>query len=435
MTNRIAILFLHIAAFCVLLATLEHFVAKIYFYEGYAWTPNETKWYAALGLVMTLSLITPVTSKRPSTLFYQLTLLFVLIPMLALFYAEDKSWEYTIQVCIAYSVSVFLAYFLKITPPTLHSVSKEKLQMVLFLIACAYIASILALGGGKYLNFDLSRVYDFREDARGNLPEIYTYISPLVGKVVVPICFVLSLIHRKFLLAILLTCCAFLIFGLTAHKSTLFAPLLILLVYAASSRKRIALKLNIAILAVLSIGLADFWLQERYGAGIFGWVGNLILRRVFLVPGHTNYMYYDFFSQNDFVLFSNSKLTLGLIEYEYPLNVAQLIGFTYHDNENLFANTGWLGSAYMQAGFIGLLIYASVIAAIFKYIDACARASGERALITAAVTVPLFALITSADLPTAFLTHGLYLNLLLIACFHRNETSNAYSPLKQCAPA
>lgn len=433
MKNRLAILTLHLATFCVMLAALEHYVTQIYFYEGYVWTPNEGKWYAAVGLVVTLSLITPITSERPSTLFYQLSLLFVLIPMLALFYAQDEPWEYTIQVCIAYSVSVLLAYFLKITPPTFHFVSKEKLQSILFLVACAYIASIFMLGGGRYLNFDFSRVYDFRSDASGNLPDVYAYISPLVAKVAVPIAFVLALIRRKFLMALLLFCCSFLIFGLTAHKSTLFAPLLVLLIYVVSRSKRIAVKLNAAILIVLLIGMADFWLQQRYGDDFLGWIGNLIIRRTFLVPGHINYMYYDFFSQHDFVAFSNSKLTLGLMEYEYPTDVAHLIGSIYLGDERISANTGWMGSGYMQAGFIGLLGYAIVMATMFRYIDACARVSGERALTTAAVAVPILALINSADLPTAILTHGLYLNLLLIACFQRRDVPYAHSPFKQRA--
>lgn len=433
MKSRLAILAMHLATFHVLLTALEHFVAPIYFYEGYEWTPNEVKWYGAIGLVMFLSFITPITSSRPSTLFYQLSLLFVLIPMLALFCAQDEPWEYTMQVCIAHSVSVFVASFLKITPPSISLVSKEKLQTILFLVACTYIASIFAMGGGQYLNFDLNRVYDFRGDARSNLPDFFGYISPLIGKVVVPIGFVLALIHRKYFMAVLLIGCAFLIFGLTAHKSTLFAPFMILFIYAVSEKKQISRKLNAAILMVLVIGLVDFWMYTKYGDGFFGWIGNLIMRRSFLVPGHINYMYYDFFSQNNFVLLSNSKLTLGLIEYEYPLDVAHLIGSVYHNDERLSANTGWLGSGYMQGGFIGLLIYAVIIAAIFKYIDACARASGDRALITASVAVPILALITSADLPTAFLTHGLYVNLLLIACFHGRESSNAYRPLKQRA--
>ena len=433
MKNRLLILSLHLATFYVVLAALEHFVAPIYFYEGYVWTPNEAKWYGAVALVMLLSLITPITSSKPSTLFYQLSLLFVLIPMLALFYGQDGPWEYTLQVCAAYSVSVFLVYFLRIRPPSLHLVSKEKLQTILFLVACAYIASIFMLGGGKYLNFDLSRVYDFRGDASSNLPGFYGYISPLIGKVVVPIGFVLALIHRKYLMAFLFMGCAVLIFGLTAHKSTLFAPFLIFFVYAVSEKKQISLKLNAAILIVLVIALADFWMYEKYGDSVFGWVGNLIMRRSFMVPAHINYMYYDFFSQNNFVLFSNSKLTLGMLEYEYPLDVAHLIGSIYHNDERISANTGWLGSGYMQGGFIVLLIYAAVIAAIFGYIDACARAAGNRALITASVAVPILALITSADLPTAFLTHGLYVNLLLIACFHERNASNAYRPFKQRA--
>jgi O-antigen ligase len=106
------------------------------------------------------------------------------------------------------------------------------------------------------------------------------------------------------------------------------------------------------------------------------------------------------------------------------LQPAHLIGREYFNTDHLGANTGWLGSAYMQAGLAGLVGYGAAVGLIFRYIDACARASGERALITAAVAVPVFALVTSSDLPTALLTHGLYLNLFLIACFHATETDH-----------
>lgn len=421
MKTRFLVLALHLGIFFTLLAGFEHYVAVIFAYDGYFYQPEAGSLALAAGLAVLLSLLTPVAARRPSTLLYQCTLIFVLLPMMVLYHAERKPLEHALYPILAYAVSVALPQFVPLRAPRFSLVSMRNLQGILLAAALLYIVMVFLMGGGAYLNFDLSKVYDFREEAAENLPGVFGYISPLVGKVVVPIAFVLSLIFRKWLMAGAMFCAAVLMFGLTAHKSTLFSPFLILLIYLISRKDNLALKLNLVMLLILLLTLGDFWVAAQQDDGSFGWFGNFFMRRVFFVPANINYLYYEFFSQHEFVFFSNSKFSLGLIDYPYPLQPAHLIGREYFNTDHLGANTGWLGSGYMQAGLTGLVLYGAAVGLMFRYIDACARATGERALITAAVAVPVFALVTSSDLPTALLTHGLYLNLLLIACFHAKE--------------
>lgn len=435
MTNRLVTLCLHLGIFYALAYGYQHYIALIYGYEGYRFDPNEDYWYMAFASVVIMSLITPVRDDRPSTLFYHVVLTFVLIPMLVILHAQNRPLEYMGMVLASYVLSIALLFLLKISPPRIAITSKSELRRILFVLACIYLAAIFLLGGYRYLNFDFSKVYDLRDEAAENLPGVFGYISPLMGKVIVPIAFVLSLLYRKYLMALVFFGISVLIFGLTAHKAPLFFPFLILFVYIASTGKNLTLKFNLGVLAVLLLSLWDFALSQKHGPGVFGWVGNLMMRREFFLPSQINYWYYDFFSKHGFVWFSNSKITLGMLDYQYPLDVSHLIGREYYNNEKTGANTGWMGSGYMQAGFAGLLLYGAAVAAVLGYVDACARKSGERALITAAVVIPLFALITSTDLMTAFFTHGLYVNLVLIACFNRKETSNANSPSKQRAYA
>lgn len=443
---RIAVLGLHLLAFLLLAHGYEHSVSVIYASEGFHFTPNDDKWLAALGLAAVLSVVTPLRSDRASTLFYHLVLCLVLIPMLVLFHAEDQPGEYVAQVAAGYVVCIWLRPLMAVKPPAWLRMSPHGLRRAFLLSALLYIAVILAMGGGRYLNFDLNRVYDLRADAAGILPSAFDYLSPLVSKVVVPTALVLSILYRQTLSAVVFACCSVLIFGLTAHKSPLFYPLLVLGVYAASSRKQLALLLGVAVVALLGLSLADFWLARQVDVDLFGWTGKLVMRRVFLLPAQLNFMYYDFFSRNEWVWFSNSKLTLGLADYPYDLTVTHLIGREYFDNESMGANTGWFGSGYMQAGFAGILLYAAVIAAVFHYVDECARRSGKQALMTAAVIVPVFAMLTSSDLLTAFFTHGLYLNLLVLACLvnkeplharrssHQRSSSLRYPRLRQAVP-
>lgn len=433
MTYRLITLILHLGIFYALAYGYEHYIAVLYGYEGYHFEPNQDYWYVAFASVVVMSLITPIRNERPSTLFYHVALTFVLIPMLVMFYAQNNSPEYMAMVLASYTISVVLLFVLKINPPKIAIASKNELRRILFVLACLYLAAMFLLGGSRYLNFDFSKVYDLRTEAAENLPGVFGYLTPLIGKVVVPIAFVLSLLYRKYVMALVFFGFSVLIFGLTAHKAPLFFPFLILFVYIVSLGKNLTLKFNIGVLAVLVLALWDLSMLQKHGSDFYGWLGNLVMRREFFLPAQINYWYYDFFSRHGFVWFSNSKITLGMLDYKYPLDVSYLIGREYFGSDKTGANTGWFGSGYMQAGFAGLLLYSAATAAIFKYIDACARRTGERALITAAVVIPLFALLTSTDLLTAFVTHGLYVNLLLIACFNKKEASDAYSPLKQRA--
>ncbi|MEN3363400.1 MAG: hypothetical protein V7606_674 [Burkholderiales bacterium] len=431
MKQRIGILVLHFAIFFALAYAYENFVSVQYGYEGYVFHPDEANRSLALICVAALSLITPVEARKPSTIFHHLTLVAVLLPMLVMFYAAGQPWEYMAQCMFAYAVTTILPLFLKITPPKFANLSKHDLRRVLVMITFIYIVAVLLMGGARYMNFDLSRVYDFRRDAASNLPGIFAYISPLIGKVVVPIALVISLLYKKYSTALLVVGCAILIFGMTAHKSTLFAPFAILLVYYVSLSRNLIFKFNLALLALIMVGLGDFWLQQNYSPDTFGTMATMTLQRVLFTPAYLNNLYFDFFSKNEWVLFSNSKLSLGLMDYPYTMDVSYQIGYTYFNDDRMSANTGWFGSAYMQAGFMGVLLYAVIMSALYKYIDACARRSGEPALITASVIVPAIVIITSADLPVSLVTHGLYVNLLLIACFHKEDISHAYSPPQQ----
>lgn len=435
MSNRIFLLGLHLGQFFALAFGFEHYIVPIFGHEGFFWTPDETKFFSALAIVVTLSFITPAKSLKPGTLFFQLAMIFVLIPMVMLFYAENKPWEFMLQICAAYLACLVFYQFVNVKAPQIASISKDQLRLNLFIISVMYIAIVFALGGGRYLNFDLSKVYDLRDAASDNLPGVFGYITPLIGKVIIPVAFVLALLYKKYAMAGILMCLSILVFGLTANKAPLFYPFFIFLVYIFASGKNLVLKFNIAILVLLVICIGDFWMAEKYSNDVFGWVGSLLMRRLFIVPSEINFMYYDFFSRNELVLFSNSKLSLGLIDYPYPIDVSHMIGLKYMGGIETSANTGWFGSGYMQAGFFGLVLYAFLIALIFKYVDACARFSGDHALVTATTVLPVLAVISATDLPAALLTHGLFINLLLIAFFNRKESSHAFSAPKQRSPA
>ena len=167
----------------------------------------------------------------------------------------------------------------------------------------------------------------------------------------------------------------------------------------------------IAYLSIIVISLLIYMINE---SNIF--FGSLLLRRVYFVPAQINYFYYDYFSLNSFILWAESKLTLGLIDYPYSLSTTHRIGLEYFNSENTGANTGWIGSGYAQLGFMGMMIYSFIIGLIFSYINSFSKGINKN-IIVAIMIIPLFSLTLSSDLPTALVTHGVLGALILLSVF------------------
>ena len=91
------------------------------------------------------------------------------------------------------------------------------------------------------------------------------------------------------------------------------------------------------------------------------------------------------------------------------------------------ANTGWLGSGYAHLGFIGMLIYAFIIALILKYLDFLSKYLDKR-FILISFSGYIITLFLSSDLKTVFLTHGLffYLIILSILAYYEKRRKQCY---------
>ena len=77
------------------------------------------------------------------------------------------------------------------------------------------------------------------------------------------------------------------------------------------------------------------------------------------------------------------------------------------------ANTGWVGSGFANGGYIGVLLYAVLMALFFAFLDAHAKKFGARFVISAFL-IPVATMITSSDLTNMILTHGLLFAIILL---------------------
>lgn len=193
-------------------------------------------------------------------------------------------------------------------------------------------------------------------------------------------------------------------FGITSHKATLFYPGLALMVYAFFRSND---KLKLVPLAYFGILVLSYVFSSASGSLLYV---SLIVRRVFFTIANNTFDYYTFFSQNPKVYWSNGIFS-AFVKYPYDLDPAKVIGawrFTESNVNNTFLSTG-----YMQAGIWGVLFYAILCGLLFRLIDQLSKKTPIWFALAIGIA-PMFSLITSADLFTALLTHGVAVSCLML---------------------
>ena len=349
----------------------------------------------------------------------QVLLAAILIPSLVIFTFGGGSYDYFLITIAGCFIVLFIANFYKPKAVVTKQLDEQVILRLLSCLAIAYVLSIFAMGGAAYLNFNIAKVYDFRDSASENLPNIYRYISPVIGKIVVPMVVVISAIKKQYVYTVLGIVISVLIFGLTSHKSPLFYPIIILTLYYMPW-KRFPYFLLLGCISIAFLSLIDFYFMQNGNNPLFGWFGTLLGRRVLLVPSNLNSIFIEFFSNNPVYLWSESKLSFGLIDMPYDLRAPNLIGRVYYGDELTAANTGWIGSGFYNARFTGVIIYSLLVGMLMAYFGAIAKRVGEKFVFGTSFVV-LITIFLSADFTTVILTHGLVALLFLLLFFKRDS--------------
>jgi hypothetical protein len=203
-------------------------------------------------------------------------------------------------------------------------------------------------------------------------------------------------------------------FGFTSNKQYLFLPFFIFGIYLVLKSRFLIQKIiaGFIFLIAFAIIIDYFWLEV--------WAKAIIIDRFLLLPAQLNFYYYDFFSQNPKIFWTDSKwLLIGKIfDYPYSLPLPMVIGDTYFNNPEINANTGWIGSGYAHAGFLGMTVYAIVIGLVFKYLDFKVKTLDKNFIIIS-FSPFIISLFFSSDLKTVFISDGLLLYLLLLSSLNQ----------------
>ena len=313
--------------------------------------------------------------------------------------------------CILYLLYIFFLFFFNnIVPPIkLLKIRAKRINDFIFYAIVLVCALSIIYISWRYTGFrvtlNILDVYGLRSEAKEFtlfLPSALLYVFSF-SKLLMPVFCIVFLAQNRFIECVISTIITILLFSIDGSKTVIFTLVLAFVIYYFYSKPK---KLYL-ITGMLVISIAT--LLEWFTIKTF-FIANLIIRRVLFVPVMLERYYYDFFSNNELLLYGESKLFSWLSPSPYTLSSRYLIGGLYLGDYDCGANNGLFSDAFMNYGIVGVFVMPFIIILLLRLLDALSKDLDIKILLL--IIIRLAFNFISSSLPTVALTHG-----FLAVCF------------------
>ena len=387
-------------------------ISPIFRYAKFVLEVNGAKLVEAYLLLPVIFVLMPKSPKKLSNIMIWMLILVSYVPMLTIFALKDES-----RVFMYAATFFWLIVFQLVRLPRIRLRSLERSTVIGYALS-AFIGMVVFLmlywRFGFSLNLTIKDVYGIRTQYSRTEVPLAGYFINWQAYILNPVLFLTFTIRKKWLYAGLIVLFQFFLFSTTGLKSFLFSIPFVTFVVWATTRKNVFAYIAAGLVGVILVGMLSYWLVGDI------LTSSLFTRRTLLVPAHTYFLYYDFFSQNDPVLLSSTRIFRSFLDYPYHLAPPNLIAEASFNLPEMAANTGLVGDAYMNFRHAGLVLWGILLAAVLKLVDACSAGKDIR-ITTAAVTMLVLSLV-NGGLLTNMLTHGLLLSLLVMYLLPKKKT-------------
>jgi hypothetical protein len=393
-----------------------------------SWGRIAESWVALGGLIA----LTPHRFKRPSDFLALLLFLLCIIPITSYYCwaGGERVWFWA----LGFQYLLFCAFLFMMRGYGSFEVWRPRRGpqyafglIIVILVLCLF--RILQAGVLDQIAFALEPelVYSRRAFVSSQVEVgIWGYLVSWAIKVAAIYLLIDGIVSRRWGRMLLAGAGCLMLFGLFAHKAIIFGAIvasLVLLAWPMLARGFSIAPVGLGILTLLmfvTVSVLDTYLFQ-----------SIFSRRLFFVPARLDFLYYDFFSGQTPLFFSNSFLR-HFFEYPFDKPYPNVIGdFSGIGGKDTAANNGFLATGYMQLGWCGVVLYPIAAAILAGAVDVLGRRSPG--FVAAVCFYPFAALFTSSDLPTAILTHGIGLLLLLLWLDHDSSNQNRFPKHEQGA--
>ncbi|MBO6565783.1 MAG: hypothetical protein JJ956_13605 [Pseudomonadales bacterium] len=414
----IAFLLLSLALVKILLDVLYvYYIVPTWAYLGFGFDPVPERYVEGWIVFGVAALLLRPNVERISDVLLAVMMLSLLAPVCSVYGLAQESRLALYSVLLSY---VLIALFTRGPVFAVPIVSSSQMSSTLLFCWSMTLLVLLWLvlsSSSDLLNFDIQRVYDFREQQDEVINQgLFPYLNVWAFKVFNPVLIACAVARRNWSIFALLCFFQFLFFGFSNHKAVVLYPFLILGVwwlFSKNTASLVSVTLSVSVVLMLSFLMLEYTGAERWA--------SVFIRRAFFVIANNTFDYFDFFSKYEYVYWSNSVLG-WIFDYQYELAPSKLIG-EWRGNPG-HVNNSFVSTGFMHAGLVGVVVYSLIVGTIFKLYDALCNQFIPIWFGLAVSVIPVHHLITSADLFTALLTHGMLVSIFTLWSFRNYQTSD-----------
>lgn len=384
--------------------------------------PRLLKYLLAFLLYLILFAALPKRELDSIALIIHLHFVYSVAPLLTFYGFTNGNTRYILMVsaCMLLEAVVIFRPMRMASPVRIKGIQSYMTVILGILTVFALVVPLLYNGFAGLKAFDLEYIYEMRANAA--YPPGFGYLLNWTTKSVLPFGILCFLHMKKYRWAALLAVIQVVFFMQTGNKATLLMLFPILFVYfcARTGHCMKLMYLGMSALCLFLVfayqldgidtGMKDSWeLASFYYVRIFG-------NRALFLPAALKTYFYEFFSTYPKIFFSDGQIgrMLGLT-YPYKGSSGQVIHAFQMGVDQFGAsesNTGYLGEAYAQMGFMGMVLMSLLLALILRSLRVYDRKSVAPLLI-ALLAVYIITLNDNAFL-TTLLTGGLLVTYILI---------------------
>lgn len=401
--------------------------SPVYARGGLVYHPNAIKYFIGTAMYFVLFAALPKREGDAVGILMHVQLAYTVAPMLSFYALADGSNRYIGMVFLCILLETVIIRRREKRKVTIHITGVKNYVTVGLGVLTPFCIVIPILSNGfaglKIFNFDY--VYTLRAEA--TYPPGFSYIFGWFTNVVIPFAMLYALEKKRWYLAVACIMLEVLFYMEVGNKYILFLLVPVLLVYFAVKTGHM-LKLMYAGLCAMFAAVTLATALDMFAANAFGEkLGSIIAVRAIFFPAMIKFDFYGCFSQLPKICFSDGKIGRMLsLTYPYGAPSGYVInsyqGFEWLGSN---ANTGYLGEAYGQAGFLGMLLMSAIFALILRALKAY-DSRENHAMVVSLFCVFIIILNDNAML-TTLLTSGMLLAFVLMFIYFDNlgEVQNA----------
>lgn len=383
------------------------YITDIYSYEGFKiYFEFNNYLFSWGGHLIIINILLHVNKNKISYFYLNLIYILSFLPISTLFGIGNGNFIFYLISHISFIITILTVKYSPDFRVIYFKYGKFVAWSCVSLISLTVYGYLLSkYGFSAIFSFSFNNMYDIRESV--SLGTLFEYLLVWQAKVINPILLTYFYMKKHYRLAIFILFLQIFLFINVPHKAYVIAIIFILLFLALNKLLKLEKRiLQFSILTIISVSVYEFINHNTY-------IASVLIRRLLFFPALIKYKYYDFFTANDYLYFSQGVIgKLFNLKYRYPLPIQEIIGRVYFSSDNQWVNTGYVADAFANFGVLGVILFSILIGFILIAFDSLEIKFGK----TFIIGVSFFSIVSLNDgaLLTSLLTGGLSLMLILL---------------------